>query len=102
MKKIILGLFLTVGVSGIALAGSVDLEKKSENSIVKNTYEISNVSNSENAEDIRSICTITITATNQYGQVVSQWQENYYVEDFDFAGCAAIGKKRVAELNAGL
>lgn len=45
MKKIILGLFLTVGVSGIALAGngfnernvkSIDIEKKNE---LKSTFE---------------------------------------------------------------
>lgn len=102
MKKIILGLFLTVGVSGFALAGNTDLDNKSENNLVKTSYEVSSVSKSEKIDDTLSICTITITATNQYGQVVSQWQESYYVADFDFAGCAAIGKKRVAQLNAGL
>ena len=33
MKKIILGLFLTVGVSGFALAGNTDLDNKSEDEL---------------------------------------------------------------------
>lgn len=52
--------------------------------------------------DALSICTITITETNSIGMVVNQWQEQYYVADWDFAGCRAIGENRIRQLNAGL
>lgn len=100
MKKIILGLFLTVGVSGFALAGS-SINENDKSVETKNTIEVTSVTN-ENLDDALSICTITITETNHFGMVVNQWQESYYVNDWDFAGCKAIGDMRVAQLNAGL
>ncbi len=101
MKKIILGLFLTVGVSGFALAGNAINENEIKKTTdTKNIIEVTAIKNYN--VDMLSICTITITETNHFGVVINQWQESYYVQDWDFAGCKAIGDLRVAQLNATL
>lgn len=101
MKKTFLTLALAI--SALSFANEVN---SNENSIdytsIESTIAVSDMKIDKATDDVMSLCTITITETNHFGMVVNQWQESYYVPDWDFAACKAIGDMRVAQLNSAL
>ncbi|UFH31427.1 hypothetical protein LNP04_15850 [Chryseobacterium sp. C-71] len=91
-------------ISALSFANEVNSNVNSidTSTSIQNTIAVSDVKIDKATDDVLSICTITITETNHFGMVINQWQKSYYVADWDFAGCKAIGDLRVAQLNSQL
>lgn len=102
MKKTFLTFALAISALSFANEANCNDSSVDSNTSIKTTVAVSNTKIDKAANDMMSLCTITITETNHFGMVVNQWQESYYVPDWDFAACKAIGDMRVAQLNSGL